>query len=112
MGERFGRLGLEFGVEGGKRERVLHVVVVVEIAFAGRSLAGFAVLAVGTLGRSLERGGPGGRGRRPGRLRQHTGPGTGRRPPPRNHRLPLRTHHPPLPRPPPLAPPTLFSPAI
>src|SRR6267378_1651438 len=39
--ERLDHFGLEFGLDGGKRKRVLHIVVVVEIAFAGRSLAGF-----------------------------------------------------------------------
>src|SRR5207245_1533980 len=56
--EGFDHLGLELGLDGGKRERVLHIVVV-EIAFAGRGLAALAVLAVGAVGafgRPLERG--------------------------------------------------------
>src|SRR6516162_8900352 len=61
--EGLDHLGLELGLDGGKRERVLHIVVV-EIAFAGRDLAALAVLAVGALGRSLERGRAGGRRRR------------------------------------------------
>ena len=67
------------------RLRVLHIVVV-EIAFAGRDLAALAVLAVGALGRALERGRAGGRRRRRRRLRQHGGSRepAARRAPPRS----------------------------
>src|SRR5262249_26121618 len=60
--ESLDHLGLELGLDGGKRERVLHVVVV-EIGLAGRSLAALAVLPVAALGCSLERGRRRGRGR-------------------------------------------------
>ena len=72
--EGLDHLGLELGLDGGERERVLHVVVV-EIAFAGRGLAALAFLAVGALGRRLERGGAGRRRRRRRRLRQRAGSG-------------------------------------
>src|SRR5499433_532962 len=84
--EGLDHLGLELGLDGGKRERVLHIVVV-EIAFAGR---GLAALAVGSLGRSLERGRVGGRRRR---LRQHGGAGNRRRAGRRHDRLAVGTDH-------------------
>src|SRR5207244_1171279 len=65
-------LGLELGLDGRKRERVLHIVVV-EVAFAGRGLGALAFLAVGAFGRPLERGRARGRGRRRRRLRQQRG---------------------------------------
>jgi len=42
--EGLDHLGLELGLDGGKRERVLHIVVV-EIAFAGRGPAALAFIA-------------------------------------------------------------------
>jgi Sigma-70, non-essential region len=71
--------GSELGLDGGERERVLHIVVV-EIAFAGRGLNALAFLAVGAFGRTLERGRARGRGRRRRRLRQHGGAGSRRAP--------------------------------
>ena len=59
--EGLDHLGLELGLDGGERERILHVVVV-EIAFGGRR---------------LERGRGRGRGRRGYRLRQRAGHGRG-----------------------------------
>ena len=85
-------LGLELGLDGGKRERVLHIVVV-EIAFAGRRLAALAFLAVGALGRRLERGRARGRGRRRRRLRQHGGAGNRRRAGRRHDRLAVGADH-------------------
>src|SRR2546430_15204360 len=64
-------LGLERVFDGGERERVLHIVVV-EIAFAGRSLC-LDLLAITALGRSLERGRRRGRSGRGRRLRQRRG---------------------------------------
>src|SRR5262249_49520995 len=55
MLSKVSNLGLELGLDGGKRERVLHIVVI-EITFAGRRLAALPVLAIGALGRALERG--------------------------------------------------------
>jgi hypothetical protein len=60
LGHNVRHLGLELGLDGGERERVLHIVVV-KIAFAGRNLVALAVLPVGALGRSLERSRRGGR---------------------------------------------------
>src|SRR4030095_399183 len=61
--EGLDHLGLELGLDGGERERVLHIVFL-ETASAGRALAALALLAVGALGRALERGRAGRRRRR------------------------------------------------
>src|SRR5215475_9703130 len=90
--EGLDHLGLELGLDGGKRERVLHIVVV-EIAFAGRGLAALAVLAVGALGRALERRRASGRRRRRRRLRQHGGAGNRWRAGRRHDRLAVGADH-------------------
>src|SRR5215472_4924353 len=90
--EGLDHLGLELGLNGGKRERVLHIVVI-EIAFAGRGLAALAVLAVGALGRALERRRAGGRRRRRRGLRQHRGTGNRRRAGRRHDRLAVGADH-------------------
>ena len=84
-------LGLELGLDGGERERVLHIVVV-EIAFGRRRLGALAFLAVGALGRRLERGRARGRGRRRRRLRQ-PGAGNRRRAGRRHDRLAVGADH-------------------
>src|SRR5260221_5132594 len=70
--EGLDHLGLELGLDGGKRERVLHIVVVIVF---GRSLR--RPLAVTCLVRSrrhrLKRGGDGGGSRRRRRLRERIG---------------------------------------
>src|SRR4029450_10979987 len=84
--EGLDHFGLELGLDGGKRERVLHIVVV-EIAFAGRGLAALAFIAVGALGRALDRRRASGRRRRRRGLRQHGGTGNRRRAGRRHDRL-------------------------
>ena len=61
--EGLDHLGLELGLDGGKRERILHVVVV-EIAFAGRVLPILAFFAIGALESRLGRARARGRYRR------------------------------------------------
>ena len=70
--EGLDHLGLELGLDRGERKRILHVVVV-EIAFIRRRLAALGFLAVGTLGRRLERSGARRRGRGRRGLRQAAG---------------------------------------
>src|SRR5213592_1089318 len=82
-------LGFELGLDGGKRERVLHIVVIV-IAFTGRGLAALAIVPVGALGRCLERGCCRGRGRWSRRLRQRSAAGSG---PCCRDRLPIGADH-------------------
>jgi hypothetical protein len=91
--EGLDHLGLELGLDGGERERVLHIVVVDEIRFARRGLAALALFPVIALGRSLERGGRRGRGRPCRRLRQHRGAAGSRLGPCCRDRLPFGANH-------------------
>src|SRR5262249_12320006 len=88
--EGLDHLWLELGLDGGERQRVLHIVVV-EIALAGRALVALAILPVAALGRALER--DRWRCRRYRRLHRYGGAGNRRRTGRRHDRLAVGADH-------------------